>query len=383
MLQTANGNLYGACSNIHDMYQSTRLQDSRLDAADANGKIVFSTDKGNNWTTLHNFGHPVYWIAADPNNSNRMYASVVHYGAGTGQGGIWICNDLNNGATSTWTKLANPPRTEGHPACIVVLKDGKMVCTYSGRRNSAGTFTNSSGVFMYDPIASKWTDVGHAGMGYWTMDIVVDPNDNTQNTWYVGVFSGWGGAPNGLGGLYKTSNRGGIWTKLTASQFDRVSSLTFNPNNLNEAYLTTEIQGLWVSKNMNLATPTWSLVTAYPFRQPERVYFNPYNKNELWISSFGNGMKVGLQSAPNSISENVTANQSISSYPNPFNDKLHLSNQNNIPISQANIYNGQGQLLISEKQPKDYINTDQLQSGVYILEIVRDGELREFEKIVK
>jgi len=383
LVQTVNGNLYGACSKIHDIYQSTYLQDSRLDAADNNGKIIFSADKGNNWTTLHTFSHPVFWLAADPNNANRMYASVINYGGGAGQGGIWICNDLNNGASSTWTKLSNPPRTEGHPACIVVLNDGKMVCTYSGRRNAGGTFTNSSGVFMYDPVASAWTDLSYSGMDYWTMDLVIDPGDNTQNTWYVGVFSGWGGAPNGLGGLYKTTNRGTSWTKLTGNQFDRVTSLTFNPQNPDEAYLTTETQGLWVSKNMNNAMPTWSLVNSYSFRQPERVYFNPYNKNEMWVSSFGNGMKVGLLSAPNGISQNYNEKELISTYPNPVKDKLYLYNQTNIPISKINIYNGQGELLISEKNPYNFINTEQLSPGVYIMEIITDDNSRIFKKIIK
>ena len=95
-----------------------------------------------------------------------------------------------------------------------------------------GTFTASSGVFVYDPVATSWTDVSHIGMQYWTKDIVIDPNDPTQNTWYVCVFSGWGGPPNGLGGLYKTTNRGTNWTKLTGSQFDRVTSITFNPQDL-------------------------------------------------------------------------------------------------------------------------------------------------------
>ncbi len=293
--EAPNGTLYGACSNIHDMYQSTRLADAQLDVADANGKIVFSSDNGANWTTLHSFGHPVFWIAIDPNNADRMYASVIQYGgtAGSQVGGIYMTNNLSAGAASTWTKLANPPRTEGHPACIQVLNNGKMVCTFSGRRNSGGTFTNSSGVFVYDPGNTTWTDISDTGMHYWTKDIIIDPSDATQNTWYVAVFSGWGGAPNGLGGLYKTINSGTSWTKLTASQFDRATSITFNPQNVNQAYLTTETQGLWISSDMNVATPTWTVVNSYPFRQPERVFFNPFNQNEMWVTSFGNGMKVG------------------------------------------------------------------------------------------
>jgi len=125
---------------------------------------------------------------------------------------------------------------------------------------------------------------------------VFDPSGPSQNTWYVCVFSGWGGAPNGLGGLYLTTNRGGSWTKLTGSQFDRVTSITLNPTASAEAYLTTETQGLWVSENMNNATPSWTLVGSYPFRQPERVFFNPFNANELWVSSFGNGMKMATLS---------------------------------------------------------------------------------------
>jgi len=288
--------MFAATSDVHDMYQSTRLQDNILDATDANGKIIYSANNGATWQLLHQFNHPVFWVATDPNNANRMYASVIHYGGGAGQGGIWISNDLNNLGSSTWTKLTNPPRTQGHPASIVVLNDGKMVCTFSGRRTSGGTFTASSGVFIYDPVGNSWSDVSHAGMQYWTKDIVIDPADPLQNTWYVCVFSGWGGAPNGLGGLYKTTNRGSSWTKLTGAQFDRVTSISFNPSQLTEAYLTTETQGLWISENMNAATPLWSLVTSYPFRQPERVFFNPWNSNEVWVTSFGNGLKVGVTS---------------------------------------------------------------------------------------
>ncbi len=286
--------MFAATSGIHDMYQSTRLQDNILDANDAGGKIIYSTNNGAAWTLLHQFNHPVFWVATDANNANRMYASVINYNSGAGQGGIWMSNNINLLASSTWTQLPAPPRTQGHPASIVVLNDGKMVCTFSGRRTSAGAFTASSGVFIYDPAGNSWTDVSHTDMQYWTKDIVIDPSDPTQNTWYVCVFSGWGGAPNGKGGLFKTTNRGGSWTKLTGTQFDRVTSITFNPLLLTQAYLTTETQGLWMSNDMNAGVPGWSLVNNYPFRQPERVFFNPYNANEVWVTSFGNGLKAGV-----------------------------------------------------------------------------------------
>ncbi len=358
------GTLFAGTSNIHDMYQSTRLADAQLDAADANGKIIYSTNNGLTWQNLHVFNHPVFWIALDPSNPNRAYASVIHYNGGSGLGGIYICNDLQNLATSTWTLLSNPPRTEKHPASIVVLNDGKMVCTYSGRRTTV--FTASSGVFIYDPVGNSWTDVSDAGMHYWTKDIVIDPNDATQKTWYVGVFSGWGGAPNGLGGLYKTTNRGTSWARLTGTTIDRVTSCTFNPTNPNQIYMTSETQGLWMSNNINVATPTFSQVQSYPFQQPERVFFNPYNTNEVWVSSFGNGMKMGTLLATG-ITDFDNSTDVLSIYPNPSNGLIKLINKED---KQAIIYNTLGEqvakIILTKGENK--FDLSYLKAGIYFIQ---------------
>jgi len=369
--KSSNGNLYGACSNIHDMYQSTRLKDLQLDASDPNGKIVFSTDGGDNWTTLHSFGHPVFWLAIDPNNPDRMYASVIHFGGTQGSqlGGIYMTNNLSAGVSSTWTKLSNPPRTEGHPASIVVLNDGKMVCTFSGRINPSGSFTASSGVFLYDPGTDSWLDKSDPGMNYWTKDIIIDPTDASQNTWYVAVFSGWGGPPNGLGGLYKTTNRGNNWTKLTGSQFDRVTSITYNPLNTNQVYLTTETQGLWISNTMNTSTPSWQVVASYPFRQPERVFFNPNNQQEMWVTSFGNGMKKGFL-YPAGFDQNKIPGSQVRIYPNPAKDNLTIES-NFSGSSNMSLTNIQGQSILIQKIDglKNVIQIGNLPCGVYFVKI--------------
>ena len=132
-------------------------------------------------------------------------------------------------------------------------------------------------------------------MLYWTTDVVVDPSDSAQNTWYAGVFSGWGGAANYLGGLYRTTDRGAHWSQI--SNLDRVSSVTVNPNNSTEAFLTTETQGLWYTADIHATVPSWTQVASYPFRQPERVFYNPYNPNEIWVTSFGSGLFVGTTSS--------------------------------------------------------------------------------------
>ncbi len=384
-----NGTLYAGTSNIHDMYQSTRLQDVILDPIDANGKIIYSINNGATWQNLKIFNHPVFWIALDPNNSNRAYASVIHYAAGAGVGGIYVTSDLNNLATSTWTLLPNPPRTEKHPASIVVLNDGKMVCTYSGRRTAGGAFTNSSGVFIYNPALNTWTDVSHPGMFYWTKDIVLDPNDPLQNTWYVGVFSGWGGAPNGLGGLYKTVNRGLSWTKLTnAAIIDRVTSCTFNPNNINQIYMTSETNGLWISNNINAVTPTFSLVNSYPFQQPERVFFNPYNTGEIWITSFGNGMKTGTVTVTG-VAEfgNTNYDNVFNLFPNPSTKELNIDYKLvQGSFGKMEIRDLTGKLISETVLNKDgnstKIDISFLQNATYIATIFVDGKMIKAKKFL-
>ncbi len=284
--ENATGKLYAATSSAHDMYQSTYLSDANIDGA--TGRILSSTDNGTNWSVLHDFGDPVIWLTLDPNVANKMYACVIH----SVNGGIYVSSNIHLGAASTWTKLANPPRTEGHPYNIHVLNDGTLIAVYSGRRNAAGTFIASSGVFKSTNAGVSWTDISDPGMFYWTKDLIIDENDPTQNTFYCCVFSGWGGPPNGLGGIYKTTNRGTSWTKINSS--DRVESCTINPNNPNEMYFSTESEGLWMTSNLNVASPVFTKVANYPFMHPVRMFFNPNNENELWVTSFGNGLKMGL-----------------------------------------------------------------------------------------
>lgn len=277
------GVLYGAASSVHDMYQSTRLADNVIDGGQ--GEVLFSQDKGKTWRMLHDFRHPVIWLALDPQNPNRLYASVIH----STQGGIYVSNNIQDGSTSTWTKLATPPRTEGHPFNIRVLNDGTLLCTFSGRRTS--NFTASSGVFISTDGGASWQDRSSPEMLYWTKDVVVDPHDAAQNTWYVGVFSGWGGAANDLGGLYRTTDRGTHWLRIT--NLDRVTSCTIDPKNADVMYVTTETEGLWYTKTLRSLLIVFTRVESYPFRQPERVFFNPYKPGDVWITSFGNGLRHG------------------------------------------------------------------------------------------
>jgi len=379
--------LYGATSSIHDMYESTHLEDSQIDAG--TGNIIYSTDTGKTFQTMFNFGKPVIWMALDPSTPNRMYASVINHAGSGNAGGIWISNNIQNNATATWTHCSNPPRTQGHPFNIRVLNDGTLIATYSGGRTSAGRFTDSSGVFVSTNQGTSWIDRSDPGMHYWTMDIVIDPSDATQDTWYCCVYSGWGGPANNQGGLYRSTNRGVSWTKIVntananAGGTSSVYSITFDPVNRGTVYLASENGGLWFTTNIEAASPVFSQLQQYPFQQPNRIFFNPYNPNQVWVNSFGNGIEMGLLKTTTGIeqlSSNPAEEGILHVYPNPssgiFNLSLRLSG-NNQHIRVA-VYNSIGQ-VVNEQQTANssailtkQINLSGYDKGIYFVRITDD-----------
>jgi photosystem II stability/assembly factor-like uncharacterized protein len=286
------GVCYAATASVHDLYMSTYLADNRIDGG--RGLVLYSSDDGASWETLKDMGKPVVWVALDPTNPRRLYAAVVS----SEVGGIYVTDELDKGPTAEWRKLPAPPRTEGHPYNIRVLNDGTLVCTFSGRRVGNG-FTPSSGVFVSTDGGQTWDDRSGAGMRFWTKDVVIDPNDPTQNTWYACVFFAWGpSAQTGKSGLYRTRDRGRTWQLLADSSISptgvlNVDSCAVNPSDPNELYFATEYDGLWVTSDLAADHPAFRQVSSYGFRHPLRVEFNPLKPTEMWVTSFGNGILVG------------------------------------------------------------------------------------------
>lgn len=288
IVQHPNGTLYAATSSVHDLYQSPYLYDSRIDGRI--GNVIASADGGRTWTLVHAFGRVVAWVELDPTNPSRAYAAVSH----SADGDVYVTNDLQNGAASQWTRLPSPPRTRGHAYNVRVLSDGAVVASYSGHCRErepvdTGICYDRSGVFYLAPGASAWEDRSDAGMHYWTKDVVIDPHDVSQSTWYAGVFESRGPAA-GLGGLYRTTDRGLRWTRIFANP--RVESITVSPDDPDMAYVTTEAHGLFTTNDLRAAAPTFTPDLGYPFRQPLRVLFNPHDSAEVWVTSFGNGLRV-------------------------------------------------------------------------------------------
>lgn len=303
--QPMTGHLFAALSEINDMYMQQRITDDVLDGV--GGLVAKSTDDGMTWDTVHNFGHPVVWLEVDKVNPSKLYASVVH----SVEGGVY--QSTNGGVT--WTKLPNPPRTQGHPYNLVSLDDGSLVATYSARAEFDGLFLNeSSGVFLLPPGGNAWLDRTANAMKFYTKDLVVDPHDPAQNTWYAtvwGRFTTFAGPNNqGNGGLYRTTDRGQTWTRIFANE--SAESITLHPTIAGTAYLTAENDGLFFTENLG-ASPSFERVDAFPFWRPKRVFFPPNNPNETWVTTMGGGVWKSKAIVPGQV--DYTA--STEDFPNP------------------------------------------------------------------
>lgn len=291
--------VYASTAAIGPLYRPPIITDSYLDLS--GGRIVFTTNAGASWQTLHDFGHPVAALALDPTAPNRLYAAVVHHVAG----GIQVSNDIQNGSASTWAPAAiDHARMEGHPQSLHVLNDGMVVATFSARQPTvAGGFTNSAGVFVLPLGAAQWEDRSDPGMYHFARHLTVDPHFADQSVWYVGTFSSWNnGAGNIPGALYRTTNWGGSWQKIWDQP---VESCTVDPNDSDSMYVATDRSGLWHTSNLSAAQPSFVQVDSYPFRGPERVFFH---NSEVWVTSFGNGIRVGtVPTATPTVTATATA----------------------------------------------------------------------------
>lgn len=283
---------YAVTSSIHDIYHTRYLTDIKLEQH-AKGLLLCSTDHFATWKTIKSFNMALHSMAMDPTNANRLYIGAINHQ----DGGIYVTSDLDKGTQATWTKLAAPPRTEGHPLSIIPLFDGALLCSYSGRK-IGNTFTPSSGVFFSPDGGKTWEDRSDPAMQLWTKEVATDPNDAAQNTWYAGVCFDGGGTKEASTGLWRTTNRGKRWTQiadatLSGQGFLNVQSVAFVPDHPECLFFSTSGDGIFFTSNLTADKPVFKQVLTFPFAKARHMVFNPYNKNEIWVCTSGNGIVVG------------------------------------------------------------------------------------------
>ncbi|MFZ9977009.1 MAG: T9SS type A sorting domain-containing protein [Candidatus Kapaibacteriota bacterium] len=287
--------LYAAVSSLSNMYSIGKVTDLIINAAPS--AILQSSDKGNTWSIVQEFPSPITSLCIDPQNPEKLYAGLAH----STNGGILVNTAISGGGT--WKSLANPPRTEGHPHTIKVLKDGTLIASFTARRNGT-VLTQSAGVYSSLDGGTTWTDHSIDAMKTWTTSITIDPHDPYRNTWLVSTWSDPTNANDNSGGVYRTTNRGRNWTRIVTLPFGngiagRVNTCAINPAQNGQMYVATETHGLYFSQNAQASNPTSAeLANVFPARASKSIAYNPKAPWELYIGTVGNGLRFGKSIIP-------------------------------------------------------------------------------------
>lgn len=375
--------LYAAVSEINDIYLGYRISDNSIEGT--LGRILKSEDNGITWQTILDLAHPIVWVAIDPNDNQKLFASVVDHI----DGGIFRSLDGGN----TWNKLNLPSRTEGRPYTIRVLKDGGVVASFCARaQEDQVTLTPSSGVFYSPDGGDTWFDRTDSRMQFYTKDIIIDLNDSEQNTWYAstwGRFTVFEGLNNsGNGGIYRTKNRGLTWERIFSHE--RAESMAIDPLNPNRMYVALELEGLFYTNDLNtFQFPTFQRLESFPFARPKRIFFDNYNQNTIWVTTMGGSVWKGQSKTSNTNYLNNVFGELIIS-PNPFSEILNIQYESKIKDkAELIIFTTTGTEVykqnVSVEEGKNQFQiklNEKIDPALYILQLKSKFETR-YSKIIK
>ena len=148
-------------------------------------------------------------LSVAPNNSNTVYA-------GTDEGGLWVSTNATS-AAPTFTEI-NQSSTPGRYVTQVVASPANSQVAFAAFSGFSGFSDEVGHLFETSNGGTTWTDIschntGNCGSPLTTdlpntpvNDVVVDPNDTTNNTVYVATDVG----------VFVTTNGGTNWAELAS-----------------------------------------------------------------------------------------------------------------------------------------------------------------------
>ena len=106
------------------------------------------------------------------------------------------------------------------------------------------------------------------------------------------------------------------------------------------------------------------------------------NCNANWLGKDSTTNFVTTLSECNLLNNNQFNKNSISIYPNPFQEFVFLENFNKSKITDVSIYDVNGQKVFNEKQNFQKLDLSNLSDGFYLIKIITDSETF-YRKIIK
>jgi hypothetical protein len=329
------GVLFAAAGSHNNLFKAWPLDNASRDGT--GGGLDYSTDGGKTWSLLSQWSNPngstnpLTDVVIDPSTPGRAYALV----ANSTNGAIWRTDNLYlaDGRTinpsPTWTRLAVPSRylaaftygpgyqayAAGTYSCndpndLKVLNDGTLVAVFDAQFDPTDNHINpSSGVWVSTDGGSTWTDrsdlnLSQSNMMFFSQKITIDPQDPTQDTWYVATDYTWEDVGRDNYGVFETTDRGAHWTQIFTGDTPDGTGLGCDNVSVDadtgEMYLSTSTGGVYFSASKS----NFTKLNQVPYTTIDNVVIDPYRTSQVWACAHGNGLWEGDSDA--SLPSNLT-----------------------------------------------------------------------------
>jgi len=316
--------------------------------------ISYTSDNGSNWT--FGIGSPASTVVRGfISLSSDIFAYTSTKGVYKSNDGGVSWNTVNTGLTNL--KIAS-----------MTIVNTKIVLA-----------TEGAGVFVSSDNGSNWilSNTGIAGSKngtfVWTMGSNLYFYTLTGNQYY---------SSNNQGSSWVSAVRPPFFQSSIIGQTKSIKEVYRNGNNL---YMMSKTQyGISITDSVFITTNdgvNWTNITE---NLPNDILgggltefggnsFIAYGSSNLGIYRKVN--TVGLK-------DNYLADL-LSVYPNPFIDKISISNSSNGKIKHISIYDNLGKLVLSDFSNTEYINTSFLSNGLYVMKIVFSDKSTAKKKLIK
>lgn len=355
-------------------------------------KMYRTNDNGDNWTEIQapvvsNVPECGYYFSGKYFSGLNSSMDCIYYS--TDNGTTW--NSVTGGPQTTvvrgFSSLGGNIFAYTSNAGIYKSTDGGLTWSAS---NSGLTNLN---VIRMETINNKLiaaTIGGGAFLSTDNGDTWVQSNTgiaggdlNTEIVWRMGTtlyYTAQGG------GAYSSTNEGtswSAWTKplvmgLGVNEIYRsgtnlyMEARHFSGGLKDSVYLTSNEGTTWTNITGNLSA---SDLNASGMNELGGYAFIAYNLVSPGLGIYRRGTTA-------SIGE-VDLSNTIGVYPNPFNDRIVLSNLSNKKIVQVSVFDVQGKIVLSESGSTEYINTSRLNKGLYLMEIIFSDNSNAKRKLIK
>jgi photosystem II stability/assembly factor-like uncharacterized protein len=182
----------------------------------------------------------------------------------------------------------------------------------------------------------------------------------------------------GLNVIYRSTDNGLTWNNIPITNANIVYKLAVVGNSV---LAGTRFTGVRMSQDDGL---TWTSVNSGLQDTMMMVQCFTFDQNNLYFGTFGAGIwKRGLNEMNIVIPTLVTSDEAhaIAAYPNPFGHQIYLSGNEN---KEVLLYDLQGMRVMQQTlKPGEFLSTDQLPKGLYLLEARNNQGVFQRWKMVK